>query len=113
MKPKILYIRIKEQHLFARIAAWKLGASGAMAITLGHTIYLHKVRTVEFLHNRPWLQHELTHVHQFRQWGFWTFLYRYIKESIRKGYHDNSYERAARNMEQKKFQIIGYYYIIT
>lgn len=113
MKKKILYIRIKEQHLLARLAAWKLGSSGAMAITIGHTIYLHNATASELLHNKAWLQHELTHVLQFREWGFWPFLYQYLRESLLKGYRNNRFEIAARDMEKKNFQIIGYYYIIT
>lgn len=113
MKQKFLYIRVRECHLFARLAAWKLRSAGGMAITIGNTIYLHNATVEDLLQNRAWLQHELAHILQFHEWGFWRFLYCYIRESLLKGYRDNRFEIAARDMEKENFQTIGYCYIIT
>lgn len=91
-------IRIKEHSRIARIAAWKLGAP-TMAITLGHTIHLHNTSRSDFLNNTSWVCHELAHVRQFARYGFVPFLFRYLWESLRKGYYENRWEIEARQME--------------
>jgi hypothetical protein len=92
-------IYIKEDSLFARIAAWKL-KQDKMAMVLGRTILLHNTTKAEIINNKKWLRHELAHVKQFRQHGFFNFLFQYIIESIRHGYRDNKYEKEARAAEE-------------
>ncbi len=91
-------VRIRENSWIARIAARKLGA-GTMAITLGRTIHLHNTSRSQFLGNHSWVCHELVHVQQFRQYGFISFLFRYLWESLRKGYYHNRWEVEARQRE--------------
>lgn len=91
-------VRIKEGSPWARCAAWVLRAD-SVALTLGHTIHLHNAGVVEFRSDRRWVLHELKHVEQFRRYGFWLFLFLYLIESIRKGYHDNRFEVEAREAE--------------
>nr|WP_214448814.1 DUF4157 domain-containing protein [Flavihumibacter rivuli] len=70
-----------------------------MAMVLGRTIHLHNT-TIEELHrNRRWLRHELAHVRQFNEHGFVGFLWSYLVESLRKGYHNNRFEVEARAAE--------------
>lgn len=95
-------IKIKERSLLARIAAAKLGEK-CIAVVMGKTIHLYGISKDEFLKKERWLRHELVHVKQFEQYGYITFLVKYLAESIRKGYYNNKYEveaRAAENGEQ-------------
>ena len=80
------------------LAAKKMGAE-KLAMVLGTTIHLHNTSFDEFLQNRRWLRHELAHVKQFRELGFFTFLWLYIIESIRNGYRMNRFEIEARAAE--------------
>lgn len=89
---------IKENSWMARIAAYKLNAA-SVAMVLGHTIHLHNTTKEVFLQNSQWLKHELCHVRQFEQHGFFTFLIKYLLESIRNGYYNNKYEVEARQAE--------------
>jgi hypothetical protein len=91
-------IKIKENSWVARIAAFKL-KSHAMAIVLGSTIHLYNTSREQFLNNHKWLKHELKHVDQFRQHGFFTFILKYLWESMKNGYHNNKYEIEAREAE--------------
>jgi len=89
---------IKENSLFARIAAWEL-KQDKMAMVLGKTILLHNTSKKEFISNKKWLRHELVHVKQFQQHGYIVFLLKYITESINKGYYNNKFEKEAREGE--------------
>lgn len=89
---------IKEKSLIARLAAWKLKA-GKAAIVIGKTIHLHNTSSQEFLNDRKWLLHELKHIEQFKQYGFLSFIFLYLWESIRHGYTNNKYEIEARGAE--------------
>ena len=82
----------------ARIAAWKLG-SDAVAFVLGNTIHLHNVSATDFLANDKWVKHEYKHIEQFNRYGFYTFIWKYLLESIRNGYYNNKYEIEARAAE--------------
>ncbi len=92
--------RIKTDSLFARIAAMKLG-SRQVAFVLGSTIHLYNTSEEEFLENTCWLKHELCHIEQFRRYGFFTFIFLYLYESVKHGYHNNKYEIEAREAEDK------------
>ena len=97
-KPVNLSFKIKEQSFIARLAAWKLN-SDKVAIVIGKTIHLHNTERQEFLQNKQWVLHELKHVEQFKQHGFFSFLFLYLWESIRQGYTNNKYEIEARAAE--------------
>jgi hypothetical protein len=89
---------IKENSWIARIAAWKLSSS-SVAIVIGKTIHLHNASRDEFLQNERWVRHELCHVKQFREHGYAGFIFKYLWESIRKGYYNNRFEVEAREAE--------------
>ena len=89
---------VKENSWLAHIAAKKL-RSPQVAMVLGKTIHLHKITKEEFLGNERWLNHELCHIRQFRYYGHWGFMVRYLLESIRRGYYNNMFEVAARAAE--------------
>ena len=80
------------------LAARKMGAE-KLAMVLGNTIHLYNTSFDEFLQNRRWLRHELAHVKQFNDLGFFTFLWLYLLESIKKGYRMNRFEIEARAAE--------------
>lgn len=89
---------IKENSWLARIAAFKLGTK-AVAMVLGKTIHLYNTTEAEFLQDEKWVKHELCHIKQFKEHGYFLFLVKYIWESIRKGYYNNRFEVEARNAE--------------
>lgn len=94
------YYTIREKSWIARIAAWKLNAT-CVAIVLGHTIHLHNATKDELLRNKAWLTHELCHVRQFEEHGFFLFLFKYLIESVRHGYYNNRFEVEARAAESE------------
>ena len=93
-----MQFHIKENSILARIAAWKLKSKGA-AIVFGKTIYLHNISREQLLNDTRLMRHELCHVRQYKQYGFLPFLYKYLLESIRKGYTNNKFEVEAREAE--------------
>lgn len=93
-------IIIREKSWIGRLAAGKLQAS-RVAIVIGKTIHLHQVTKEEFLNVPEWVTHELYHLHQYKKYGFFPFLIRYMWESIRHGYYNNRYEKEARDAAKK------------
>jgi hypothetical protein len=91
-------VRIRTNSGLARLAAWKLGVD-SVALTLGNTIHLHNAKAGDFLSNGSWVRHELAHVEQFRRYGFFTFIFMYLAEWMKKGYYANRFEVEARNAE--------------
>lgn len=89
---------IKENSWLAKIAAKKL-CSKSVAMVLGNTIHLHNTTKAEFLKNERWLKHELCHIKQFKEHGYFIFVVKYLWESIRKGYYHNRFEVEARKAE--------------
>ncbi|GEO05565.1 hypothetical protein AAE02nite_32290 [Adhaeribacter aerolatus] len=87
--------KIVERSVLARVARLVL-KSPNVAMVVGRTIYLSGVKKEEFLQNKPWVAHELCHIRQFQEHGFWRFLWLYLKESFRHGYYHNKYEVEAR-----------------
>lgn len=90
--------KIKEKSWVAKLAAIKL-RTNTVAIVIGKTIHLHNTTKEDFLKNNRWVKHELCHIRQFRQHGYFTFIIKYVWESIRKGYYNNKYEVEAREAE--------------
>ena len=89
---------IKENSWLARVAAWKL-KSDSVAMVLGKTIHLHNTTQASFLNDERWLKHELCHIKQFKEHGYFLFVVKYLCESIKKGYYNNRFEVEARNAE--------------
>lgn len=93
-------IRIRENSWIARLAAAKLHADN-VAIVLGKTINLHNVSKEDFLRNEKWVKHEVCHIRQFQQYGYISFILKYLWESYRHGYYNNKYEAEARLSESQ------------
>ena len=89
---------IKENSWLAKIAAKKLRSSN-VAMVLGGKIHLFCVSKTDFLADEKGLKHELCHIKQFKQYGYFNFVIRYLWESLRKGYYNNRFEVEARNAE--------------
>ena len=92
-------VRIKENSLLARIAAYKLKTKQC-AIVINRTIYLHNTSRENFMANRKWLLHELKHVEQYQRYGAIRFILLYLYETVRRGYHNNRFEVEAREAEE-------------
>ena len=97
---------IRENSIWARIAAWKLKSARA-AIVFGKTIHLHNISRQQFLADTRLMKHELCHVKQYAQHGFFPFLFMYLVESIKYGYTKNRFEVEAREAEgqEPRFKI--------
>ena len=80
------------------MAALKL-KSHSVAMVLGKTIHLHNVSKENFLKDERWLKHELCHIRQFKQHGYFLFIAKYLWESLRNGYYNNRFEAEARAAE--------------
>lgn len=81
-----------------------------MAITIGNKIHLHNTSKAAFIQSTSWLCHELKHVQQFRQYGYFKFMLKYLLESLKKGYYNNKWELEARTAENdfsllKEFEV--------
>ena len=50
--------------------------------------------------NEKWFKHELCHIRQFKQHGYFGFIVKYLYESMKKGYYHNRYEVEAREAEE-------------
>jgi hypothetical protein len=92
--------KIVEDSIMARIARLVLKTEN-VAMVLGKSIYLSGVPKEKFLQNKAWLAHELCHIQQFQQYGFFRFLWLYLLESVKVGYYHNKYEQEARAAEHK------------
>lgn len=94
----MIKVRIKENSLIARLAAYKLGVDN-VAIVFGATIHLYNTSATDFIKNKSWLCHELKHVEQYRQYGMVSFLWLYLVSSLKHGYKQNRFEVEAREAE--------------
>ena len=95
-----MQFRIRENSALARIAAWKLHSKRA-AIVFGSTIHLHNISRQQFLQDERLMKHELCHVRQYQETGFFPFIWKYLVESIKKGYRENRFEVEARAAEEQ------------
>ena len=72
-----------------RIGGWALGQSSVLGIAVGRTVFMAPHAQLD----AALLLHEVAHVHQFeRERGF---LFRYLWESVRRGYGANRFEHEA------------------
>lgn len=90
---------IKENSWIAKLAAKKL-QSNNVAIVIGKTIHLYHVSKEDFLKDSRWVKHEKCHLRQFKKYGFFPFIFKYVYESIKHGYYNNKYEVEAREAEE-------------
>ena len=82
------------------MAARKLRVK-SVAIVIGNTIHLCNATKGELINNKCWLKHELCHIRQFKQHGYFLFTIKYLYESIKVGYYNNKYEIEARAVENE------------
>lgn len=76
-----IQIQIKENSWIAKIAARKLKTSN-VAIVIGKKILLHNVSKEDFLKDKKWVKHEMCHIRQFKNHGFFPFIFKYLWESL-------------------------------
>lgn len=98
---KLVEFKIFERSPIAWLARKNLKAAN-VAMVIGRTIHLSGVNKEEFLQNKAWVAHECCHIKQFKENGFWRFLFLYILESWRVGYYNNKYEVEAREAGTKE-----------
>ena len=89
--PELCRARYRRGGLPLRIGGWSLGTPTVAGITLWRTIWL--ARGVRW--DAELLLHEIRHVHQFQTSA--AFPFRYIWESLRRGYRANRFEVDARH----------------
>ena len=89
---------IKENSMLAKIATKKLRSTN-VAMVLGKTIHLYGVSKTEFLQDVKWVKHELCHIKQYKEHGYFIFVAKYLWESLKKGYYNNKFEVEARAAE--------------
>jgi hypothetical protein len=89
--PELAELRFRRGGLPLRVGGWMLGQATVAAITLGRTIFLAPGTRLD----PELLLHEFRHVEQFAERK--TFPFRYIWESMRRGYYANRYEADARS----------------
>lgn len=100
-------IKIVEKSPLARVARWVLKSQN-VAMVLGKSIHLSGVSKEIFLDNRHWVAHELCHVRQFKDHGFFRFLWLYAVESFKVGYYQNKYEVEARLAGTKEAHLVSF-----
>lgn len=94
----MIRIKIKEDANVAKLAA-KYMRANSLAIVFGSTVYLCNITKQQFLKDKRLFRHEVEHVIQYRRHGFLKFLFLYCRESYRKGYYENKFEKEARASE--------------
>ena len=96
--PELGELRFRRGGLPLRVGGWMLGQATVAAITLGRTIFLAPTTRLD----PELLLHEFRHVQQFSERR--TFPFRYIWESLRRGYHANRYEAEARSYAARRLE---------
>ncbi len=87
--PELAQVRFRRGGLPPRIGGWMLGTRSVAAITLWRTIWL----APGIGWSPALLLHELRHTHHFQ--ASLSFPLEYVWESLRRGYHNNRFERDA------------------
>ncbi len=98
--------RIIEGSPLARIARWVLKTPN-VAMVIGRQIHLSGVKKEAFLQDRYWVEHELCHVQQYKDHGFFGFLGKYLIESCRSGYYNNKFEAEAREVGRRNAGLLA------
>jgi hypothetical protein len=93
-------LKIKENSWIAQLASKKLGSEN-VAIVIGNTIHLYNISGNQFLRDKKWVKHEICHLQQFKKYGKFIFIIKYLWESMKKGYYNNKYEVEARKAENE------------
>ncbi len=106
----MIKVKIKENSGLAKIAAHRLKAR-QVAMVIGKTIHLHNSSKDEFLNNPRWVRHEVAHIKQYEQLGFFRFIFFYLLESFNKGYEHNRFEVEARQKEKDSAILTGIQFV--
>ncbi|MEP6508478.1 MAG: DUF4157 domain-containing protein [Gemmatimonadales bacterium] len=96
--PELAELRFRRGGLPLRVGGWMLGQPTVAAITLGRTIFLAPATRLD----PELLLHEFRHVQQFSERR--TFPFRYIWESLRRGYYANCFEEDARTYASRRLE---------
>jgi hypothetical protein len=99
-----MQVYIKENSWVAKLAATKMKAD-KLAIVFGNTIHLYNTSRREFLQHTDWVCHELKHIQQYQQNGFFGFILKYLIDWVKNGYYNNRFEVEARKSE-KDFSLL-------
>ncbi|MGK2934185.1 MAG: class 1 fructose-bisphosphatase [Gemmatimonadaceae bacterium] len=99
--PELRAARFRLGGLPVRVGGWLLGRGRVDAVTLGRTIFV--AREIE--PSAELLLHELRHVQQFGESK--AFPFRYIWETLRRGYFENLFERDAREFATRRVRGSG------
>jgi hypothetical protein len=83
----------------AKIAGRIMGEEQKYAVTFGKTIFVSCDKNV-FLSECWWTRHELTHVAQYKKYGVFEFLKRYVFYSMFHRYDQNPFEKEALHAEE-------------
>ena len=94
--PELRAARFRAGGLPVRVAGWLLGRARVDAVTLFGTVFVAR----EIDPSPELLLHELRHVQQFGENR--TFPFRYIWETVRRGYFENLFERDARSFAARR-----------
>ena len=97
-------VKIRENSPFGKLASKKLKAK-SVAIVFGNTIHLWGASKEEFLKNPYWVRHELEHINQYKNYGFFNFIFLYLLETFKRGYYKNKFEELARNKEKESLNL--------
>ena len=96
--PELCTVRWRRGGVFVRIGGWALLQPTVAAITLWRTVFLAR--------DAPWnaalLLHEFRHVQHFSSGR--TFPFKYLWESVRRGYHNNWYEADANEFARRRLE---------
>lgn len=87
---------LKDPRMILRVMFYRVEwlPSGIEAVTLGHMVFIRPECVGRAL---AWtVAHELKHVEQIEELGFFRFYYRYFKERLKHGYLHNTFEIVAR-----------------
>ncbi len=87
-------VYLKSGSYIARRAAKNLKAD-QVAIVIWNTIFIYGTTEENFLANKQWLRHELEHVKQWKKYGFFGYIWKYLRYSIKYGYEENPFEKEA------------------
>ena len=76
-----------------------MGQEEKYAVTLGKIIFV-SCDKADFLAERGWVKHEITHVEQYKKYGTFEFLKRYLVYSMLHRYEQNPFEIQALSAEE-------------
>ena len=91
--------RVVSKSKLAKIIGRINGEDEKYAITFGKTIFVSCTKE-DFLSEDWWVRHEVTHVQQYKKYGVFGFLKRYVAYAIVYRYRENPFEKEAISAEE-------------